>query len=170
MASHIFEPWKLNPTYYLGILGPHARLMGPHLKSTSDHKIHDRLSKRREVRKTSFHLFSQTVLVFFQPTVVLLYQDLHGRHVRSHEISLQERDFVKVVWRQGNVEREASMLIPVPEPTGGCIIVGAGKSRDLLHNFKPHFWLEVEWLKFALIIFSFCNRIDIIYFRDNSIP
>ena len=66
--------------------------------------------------------------------MVLLYQDLHGRHVRSHEISLQERDFVKVVWRQGNVEREASMLIPVPEPTGGCIIVGAGKSRELAHN------------------------------------
>ena len=120
MTSHIFEQ---NPTQsHLGILGPHARPMGPHLKSTSDHKM----------RKTSFHLFSHTDLVFFQPTVVLLYQDLHGRHVRSHEISLQERDFVKVVWRQGNVEREASMLIPVPEPTGGCIIVGAGKSRKLV--------------------------------------
>ena len=51
---------------HLGILGPHARPMGPHLKSTSDHKIHNRLSKRRVVRKTSFHLFSHTVLgVFF---------------------------------------------------------------------------------------------------------
>ena len=28
-------------------------------------------------------------------------------------------------WKQDNVEREASMLIPVPEPVGGCVIVGA---------------------------------------------
>jgi len=60
-----------------------------------------------------------------QPTIVLLYQDLHGRHVRTHEISLKDRDFCKVPWRQGNVEREASLLIPVPEPFCGCIIVGA---------------------------------------------
>ena len=86
-----------------------------------------------------------------QPTIVLLYQDLHGRHVRTHEISLKDRDFCKVSlntdalnrgkrfekcasstlrdfqvpWRQGNVEREASLLIPVPEPFCGCIIVGA---------------------------------------------
>ena len=60
-----------------------------------------------------------------QPTIVLLYQDFHGKHVRTHEISLKDRDFCKVPWRQGNVEREASLLIPVPEPFCGCIIVGA---------------------------------------------
>ena len=33
--------------------------------------------------------------------------------------------FLKVPWKQDNVEREASLLIPVPEPYGGCVIVGA---------------------------------------------
>lgn len=60
-----------------------------------------------------------------QPTIVLLHQDVHGRHVKTHEISLKDREFVKVPWKQDNVEREASLLIPVPEPFGGCIIVGA---------------------------------------------
>ena len=32
---------------------------------------------------------------------------------------------IKVPWKQDNVEREASLLIPVPEPYGGCVIVGA---------------------------------------------
>ena len=32
-----------------------------------------------------------------QPTIVLLYQDVHGRHVKTHEISLRDKEFVKVV-------------------------------------------------------------------------
>ena len=60
-----------------------------------------------------------------QPTIVLLHQDSNGRHVKTHEISLKDREFVKVPWKQDNVEAEASMLIPVPEPYGGCIIVAA---------------------------------------------
>ena len=34
-----------------------------------------------------------------QPTIVLLHEDVHGRHVKTHEISLKDRDLVKV----GNV-------------------------------------------------------------------
>ncbi len=60
-----------------------------------------------------------------QPTIVLLHQDHHGRHVKTHEISLKDREFVKVPWKQDNVESEASLLIPVPEPMGGCIIIAA---------------------------------------------
>ena len=60
-----------------------------------------------------------------QPTIVLLHQDFHGRHVKTHELSLKEKEFVKVAWKQDNVEREASMLIPVPEPHGGVIIIGS---------------------------------------------
>ena len=60
-----------------------------------------------------------------QPTLVILHQDFHGRHVKTHELSLKEKEFVKVAWKQDNVEREANMLIPVPEPFGGVIIIGA---------------------------------------------
>ena len=60
-----------------------------------------------------------------QPTIVLIHQDVNGRHVKTHEISLKEKEFVKVAWKQDNVEREANILIPVPEPFGGCVIIGA---------------------------------------------
>merc|ERR1719350_464316 len=59
-----------------------------------------------------------------QPTIVLLHQDIHGRHLKTHDLSLKEKEFVKVAWKQDNVEREAAMLIPVPEPHGGVIIIG----------------------------------------------
>jgi hypothetical protein len=32
-----------------------------------------------------------------QPTIVLLHQDVHGRHVKTHEISLRDKEFVKVL-------------------------------------------------------------------------
>ena len=41
-----------------------------------------------------------------QPTVVLLHQDNNGRHVKTHEISLKDREFVKIPWKQDNVESE----------------------------------------------------------------
>ncbi|XP_044728814.1 DNA damage-binding protein 1 isoform X2 [Chrysoperla carnea] len=58
------------------------------------------------------------------PTIILIHQDLNGRHVKTHEISLKDKEFVKIPWRQDNVETEASMLIPVPSPLGGAIIIG----------------------------------------------
>ena len=60
-----------------------------------------------------------------QPTIAVIHQDVHGRHVKTHELSLKEKEFVKVAWKQDNVEMEANMLISVPEPNGGVIIVGA---------------------------------------------
>ncbi|XP_023326230.1 DNA damage-binding protein 1 [Eurytemora carolleeae] len=59
------------------------------------------------------------------PTLALLHQDVHGRHVKSHELSLKDTEFVKVAWKQDNVERRADMLIAVPEPFGGVLIIGA---------------------------------------------
>ncbi|CAH0552007.1 unnamed protein product [Brassicogethes aeneus] len=63
------------------------------------------------------------------PTLILIYQDVNGRHVKTHEISVREKEFkaltiVKVPWKQDNVETEASIIIPVPSPLGGAIIIG----------------------------------------------
>lgn len=67
-----------------------------------------------------------------QPTLVLIHEDYHGRHVKTREISLRDKEFVKMVWKQDNVEREAQDVIPVPEPFGGCIIIG--QESIVYHN------------------------------------
>lgn len=56
--------------------------------------------------------------------MILIHQDINGRHVKTHEISLRDKEFVKIPWRQDNVEREAMMVIPVPSPICGAIIIG----------------------------------------------
>lgn len=58
------------------------------------------------------------------PTVVFVYQDPHGRHVKTYEISLKDKEFSCSPWKQENVEVEAFIIISVPEPVGGALIIG----------------------------------------------
>lgn len=58
------------------------------------------------------------------PTIILIHQDLNGRHVKTREIFLKDKEFIKIPWRQDNVETESSMVIPVPSPLCGAIIIG----------------------------------------------
>ena len=58
------------------------------------------------------------------PTIILIHQDPHGRHVKTYEINLREKEFQKGPWKQDNVENEAFMLQPVPSPFGGALIIG----------------------------------------------
>lgn len=41
-----------------------------------------------------------------------VWQDPQGRHVKTYEVSLREKEFNKGPWKQENVEAEASMVIP----------------------------------------------------------
>lgn len=58
------------------------------------------------------------------PTLIVIHQDVNGRHIKTHEINLRDKEFMKVSWKQDNVETEATMLIPVPSPTRGAIVIG----------------------------------------------
>lgn len=58
------------------------------------------------------------------PTLIVIHQDINGRHIKTHEINLRDKEFTKVAWKQDNVETEATMLIPVPSPLGGAIVIG----------------------------------------------
>lgn len=33
------------------------------------------------------------------PTIICIHQDVNGRHVKTHEISLKEKEFTKVIHR-----------------------------------------------------------------------
>ncbi|XP_013147692.1 PREDICTED: DNA damage-binding protein 1 [Papilio polytes] len=58
------------------------------------------------------------------PTLILIHQDLNGRHIKTHELNAKDKEFMKIPWKQDNVETEASILIPVPSPLGGAIVIG----------------------------------------------
>jgi DNA damage-binding protein 1 len=55
----------------------------------------------------------------------LLTQDnKDARHVKTYEVALKDKDFVEGPWSQNNLDNGAGLLIPVPAPLGGVIIIG----------------------------------------------
>lgn len=66
-----------------------------------------------------------TFLYGFQnPTIGFIYKDQSGTsHVKTYEVSLKEKEFILGPWTKENVANEASIIIPVPQPYGGAIII-----------------------------------------------
>ena len=121
---------KKSETGTIAVIDPECRVIGL--------RLYDSLFKvipleKDQAELKAFNIRIEELQIFdiqflhgvAQPTIVLIHQDLHGRHVKTHELSLKEKEFVKVAWKVDNVEGEASMLIPVPDPLGGVIIIGA---------------------------------------------
>eukprot|EP00240_Pyramimonas_obovata_P000173 CAMPEP_0118957844 /NCGR_PEP_ID=MMETSP1169-20130426/62317_1 /TAXON_ID=36882 /ORGANISM="Pyramimonas obovata, Strain CCMP722" /LENGTH=1091 /DNA_ID=CAMNT_0006905945 /DNA_START=129 /DNA_END=3404 /DNA_ORIENTATION=- len=60
-----------------------------------------------------------------RPTLALLYQDQKDqRHMRTYEVLLKDKDFAEGPRSQSNLDAGASIIIAVPMPLGGMIIVG----------------------------------------------
>jgi DNA damage-binding protein 1 len=47
-----------------------------------------------------------------------------ARHAKTYEVALKDKDFVEGPWSQNNLDNGAGLLIPVPAPLGGVIIIG----------------------------------------------
>lgn len=61
---------------------------------------------------------------YAKPTICVLYEDYKAaRHVKTYHILVKEKDFAEGPWSQANVEAGANLLIPVPAPMGGVLIV-----------------------------------------------
>lgn len=126
VADRIGKPAE---TGMLAVIDPKARVIGMRLYEGL-FKIIPLDKDTVELKATSIRMDEQSVqdIEFLHgcatPTLILIHQDLNGRHIKTHEINLREKEFVKLAWKQDNVETEASMLIPVPTPLGGAIVIG----------------------------------------------
>ncbi|XP_064073907.1 DNA damage-binding protein 1 [Vanessa tameamea] len=113
----------------LAVIDPQARVIGLRLYDGL-FKIIPLDKDSTELKAASLRLEELNVfdLEFLHgcsnPTLILIHQDLNGRHIKTHEINLRDKEFSKIPWKQDNVETEASILIPVPSPLGGAIVVG----------------------------------------------
>ncbi|RDD41784.1 DNA damage-binding protein 1 [Trichoplax sp. H2] len=75
---------------------------------------------------------------FTEPTIALIYESGQNRYLKTYEISLQNADIHRQPWNIGKVEEEAFMILPVPPPSCGMVVIGAGsisyyKGQDSLH-------------------------------------
>ncbi|KAE8688032.1 DNA damage-binding protein 1 [Hibiscus syriacus] len=114
----------------IGIIDPDCRLIGLHL--------YDGLFKvipfdNRGQLKEAFNIRLEELQVLdikflygcLKPTIVVLYQDnKDARHVKTYEVALKEKDFVEGPWSQNNLDNGADLLIPVPPPLCGVLIIG----------------------------------------------
>eukprot|EP00743_Colponemidia_sp_Colp-15_P005247 GILK01005646.1.p1 GENE.GILK01005646.1~~GILK01005646.1.p1 ORF type:complete len:1143 (+),score=205.41 GILK01005646.1:93-3431(+) len=114
----------------IGIIDPQCRLFGLHL--------YDGLFKvipvdAKNQLKEAFNIRLEELMVLdivflhgcAKPTICVLHQDpKEARHVKTYEVLLKEKMFGEGPWYQNNVEGGASLLIPLPLPLGGVIIIG----------------------------------------------
>ncbi|XP_015786302.1 DNA damage-binding protein 1 [Tetranychus urticae] len=113
----------------IGIIDPECRLIGL--------RIYDGLFKiipldldKGEMK--AFNIRMEDILIqdiqFLHgcsaPTLAYISQENTARHVKTLEISLKDKEFIKGPWKQDNVESEASILIAVPKPFGGALVIG----------------------------------------------
>lgn len=113
----------------IGIVDPDCRLIGV--------QMYDGLLKVMPMDSAGFHeafnirvdelqvLSMEFLYNCARPTVALLYHDNKDvRHLRTYEISIKDKEFVEGPFSQSNLDPGASMLIPVPGPQGGVVVVG----------------------------------------------
>uniref|UniRef100_A0A1D1YWE8 DNA damage-binding protein 1 n=2 Tax=Anthurium amnicola TaxID=1678845 RepID=A0A1D1YWE8_9ARAE len=114
----------------IGIIDPDCRLIGLHLYDGLFKVIpFDNKGQLKEAYNIRLEELQVLDIKFLygcsRPTIVVLYQDnKDARHVKTYEVSLKDKDFAEGPWQQANVDNGAGLLIPVPMPLGGVIIIG----------------------------------------------
>lgn len=83
------------------------------------------------------------------PTLIIVHQEINGRHVKTHEISRRDKEFVKTLWKQDNVERESMMVIPVPSPI--CSAIEIGQDSILKHGGTTYVAVVPPIIKYSTI-------------------
>ncbi|CAH2326209.1 DNA damage-binding 1 [Pelobates cultripes] len=149
-------------TGIIGIIDPDCRMIGLRLYDGLFKVIplerENKELKAFNIRLEELHVIDVKFLYSCQaPTICFVYQDPQGRHVKTYEVSLREKEFSKGPWKQENVEAEASMVIAVPEPFGGAIIIG--QESITYHNGEKYLAIAPPIIKQSTIVCH--NRVDV---------
>lgn len=114
----------------IGIVDPDCRLIGLHLYDGLFKVIpFDNKGQLKEAFNIRLEELQVLDIKFLygcpKPTIVVLYQDnKDARHVKTYEVALKDKDFVEGPWSQNNLDNGADLLIPVPPPLCGVLIIG----------------------------------------------
>lgn len=156
VADQISRP---SETGSIGIIDPQCRMIGL--------RMYDGLFKVIPLEKTNKELKAFNIrmeelniqdIQFLHgcgtPTIAFIHQEGHARHVKTYEISIREKEFTKGPWKQDNIESEASILIPVPDPLGGAVIIG--QESITYHNGDTYVAIAPPIIRQSTIV-CYCN-------------
>jgi DNA damage-binding protein 1 len=63
------------------------------------------------------------------PTVAVLYEDTReGRHIKTYEVDVAQRELVEGPWAQSNLDAGSSLVVPL-KGTAGALVVGEATIR-----------------------------------------
>eukprot|EP00898_Chlorokybus_atmophyticus_P002114 jgi/Chlat1/2903/Chrsp2S04662 len=122
----------------IGIIDPECRIIGLHLYDGLFKVIP--IGPKGQLRE-AFNIRLEELQVIdikflygcAKPTIAVLYQDTKDfRHIKTYEVLLKEKDFGEGPWLQSNLDAGAGLVIPVPMPLGGAIVVG--EQTLMYHN------------------------------------
>ena len=114
----------------IGIVDPECRVIGLHLYDGLFKVIP--MDQKGQLRE-AFNIRLEELVVLdikflhgcAKPTVAVLYEDTkEGRHVKTYEVNVKDKDFAEGPWAQNDVEGGSSLIVPVPAPLGGAIVIG----------------------------------------------
>ncbi|KAL3068044.1 hypothetical protein niasHT_038034 [Heterodera trifolii] len=92
-----------------------------------------------------------------EPTIAYLYQDLNGRHLKVCELDLENKELHSPLWQQSNIEAATTLLVPVPSPYGGLIVVG---QESIIYQKRPSHYTAIAPPLIHMARFNCCGRID----------
>ena len=113
----------------IGIIDPECRVIGLHLYDGLFKVIPmDQKGQLREAFNIRLEELQVLDIKFLhgcaKPTVAVLYEDTkEGRHVKTYEVNVKDKDFAEGPWSQNDVEGGSSLIVPVPAPLGGAILI-----------------------------------------------
>lgn len=112
------------------IIDPQCRMIGLRLYSGLFKVLS--LAKLKTGELETFNIRMEETVVsditflhgYSNPTIAFTYKDMGGTsHLKTFEISVKEKEFILGPWNKDNIASEASILIPVPQPYGGLVVV-----------------------------------------------
>ncbi|CAK8675984.1 unnamed protein product [Clavelina lepadiformis] len=86
------------------------------------------------------------------PTMAIIYQNSQGRHVKTHIVDVRDKEVKPGPWKQENVDAEANMIIAVPEPLKGCVIIG--QDSITYHNGDKYIPIAIPEVKHTINCFA----------------
>lgn len=114
----------------IGIIDPDCRLIGLHLYDGLFKVIpvdpQGKLNDAFNIRLEELNVITMDFLYGCErPTIAILYQDTkQSKHIRTYAISLRDKEFEEGPWHHNNLDMGANIIIPVPMPLGGAIVIG----------------------------------------------
>lgn len=150
----------------LVFMDPESRMIGLHLyrgmlKIIPVNPTTGALQDAINLKLEELHVIDIKFLQGANPVVAVLYQDQREmRHVKTYEISVAAKEMLEGAWSRPNVEVGASLLVPLPLPLGGVLLLAersisyfnGDKSKSLAIKpmlIRAYTQLSVERLLFA---------------------